>query len=245
MDDLEVYLINLDRSQDRLQLMDKKLRNMNLKYKRISAVDGQSALFSPNEIDEEKYSLAHGKYTTPTEIACFMSHYNAIVDFYNNSRKKYALILEDDMDFDDDFCDVVRDILRLDCWDVVKLNGAHGGGRARHCRINEKYSLVFNWFHQSKSGAYLINKVAAFAYIQKMLPMFVPFDHEFIKYWKYGLRGYSVYPFPCREGGISKTSTIDYKMVKKNRKPFFKKFPTLCYKMFIALRRIVWGCFNM
>ena len=61
MDDLEVYLINLDRSQDRLQFMDKKLRNMNLKYKRISAVDGQSALFSPNEIDDEEANYLYNQ----------------------------------------------------------------------------------------------------------------------------------------------------------------------------------------
>ena len=68
--------------------------------------------------------------------------------------------------------------------------------------------------------------------------MFVPIDHEFIKFWKYHLNGYSVVPFPTWEEDVP--STIDYKMVKKNRKPWYKNFPKLFYKMYIALYRLVW-----
>jgi glycosyl transferase family 25 len=158
-------------------------------------------------------------------------------EFAEKSGKRFALILEDDMEFDSDFADVLFRLLRDDSWDMVKLNGAHSGGNLPVGRLSPKHSLAANLFHQSKSGAYLVNKKAARSYVSKMLPMFVPLDHEFVKFWKYGVRGYSVAPFPSREGGAP--STIDYAQVRKNRLPWYGRLPMLLYKSYIALRRIV------
>ena len=53
------------------------------------------------------------------------------------------------------------------------------------------------------------------------------------------LNGFSLSPFPSWEGEDGNTSTIDYKMVKKNRKPFYKKLPTVIYKSYIAITRLL------
>ncbi len=238
MNDLEVYLINLDRSKDRLFSMKQKLLKLGLEFTRISAIDGRQTLFSNNQINEEKYSLCHGKYITATEVACYISHYNTLRKFLK-SDKKYALILEDDIAFSKNFLLILKTLLKKsETWDFIKFNGAHSGGNIKYESILPNVDLVFNLFHQSKSGAYLLNKRAARAYVSKMLPMFVPVDHEYIKFWKYDLRGFSVSPFPSWEEGAS--STIDYDIMYKNRKPFFKKFPTLVYKIYISLRRVIW-----
>lgn len=236
--DLEVYVINLDRSPERMADMKKKLSALGFEYKRIPAVDGKKTEFTANEVNAKKYSLLHGKYITPTEVACFVSHYNVMKEFITNSKKKFALVLEDDMEFADDFLDVLSLILKNKSWDLVKLNGGHSGGNVKALKLNDKYSLVLNAFHQSKTGAYLMNRKAGQAYLDKLLPMFVPIDHEFIKFWKYHLRGFSVAPFPTWEEDVP--STIDYKMVKKNRKAWYKNFPKLFYKMYIAVYRLVW-----
>ncbi|MDR2098493.1 MAG: glycosyltransferase family 25 protein [Rickettsiales bacterium] len=234
-DDLEILVINLDRSPERMREMEARLRRLGLRYTRVPAVDGRQASFTKREVDAWKYSLAHGKLITPSEVACYISHYSAIRAFAENPRKKFALILEDDMEFDGDFADVVAALLKNHSWDMVKLNGNHAGGNVSVARITSGRRLVANAFHQSKAGAYLINKKAARSYARKMLPMFVPLDHELVKYWKYGIRGYSVHPFPSRETGAP--STIDYAQVRRNRKPWYRKGPTLAYKSYIALRR--------
>ena len=236
---LEIYVINLDRSKDRLDNMKTKLKKLNLNFTRQAAVDGKKTTFTSQEVNEKKYSLCHGKYITPTEVACYMSHYNTLKNFYENSDKDFALILEDDMEFVSDFKEILEKLLSEPCWDIVKLNGGHGGGSIKYKQIMPNYNLVLNLFHQSKSGAYLVNKKAAKAYVEKMLPMFVPFDHELVKYWKYKLNGFSLSPFPSWEGEDGNTSTIDYKMVKKNRKPFYKKLPTVIYKSYIAITRLL------
>ncbi|MCR5506677.1 MAG: glycosyltransferase family 25 protein [bacterium] len=238
MNNLVIYLINLDRSPERLSAMQEKLSKLGLKFVRVPAVDGKKTEFTDKQVNAKKYSLLHGKYITPTEVACYISHYNTMVEFLK-SDKKFALVLEDDMIFSDKFLDVLSALLKKsDDWDLVKLNGGHSGGNVKYRNILPNVNLVWNLFHQSKTGAYLMNRKAAESYVKKMLPMFVPIDHEYIKFWKYGLRGFSVSPFPSwEEDG---PSTIDYKMVKKNRKPWYKKFPTFGYKIFIALRRIVW-----
>lgn len=238
MNNLVIYLINLDRSPERLSAMQEKLSKLGLKFVRVPAIDGKKTEFTDKQVNAKKYSLLHGKYITPTEVACYISHYNTMVEFLK-SDKKFALVLEDDMIFSDKFLDVLSALLKKsDDWDLVKLNGGHSGGNVKYRNILPNVNLVWNLFHQSKTGAYLMNRKAAESYVKKMLPMFVPIDHEYIKFWKYGLRGFSVFPFPSwEEDG---PSTIDYKMVKKNRKPWYKKFPTFGYKIFIALRRIVW-----
>lgn len=238
MKDLEVYLINLDRSPQRFKVMEKRLLKLGLKFTRISAVDGKNTIFDDTQIDENKYEFCHGKYITPTEVACYISHYNTMETFLK-SEKKYALILEDDIIFNDNFMDVLNVLMKQpDDWDLVKFNGAHGGGKIKYKTILPNVSLVFNLFHQSKCGAYLINKKAANSYVSKLLPMFVPIDHEYIKFWKYGIKGFSVFPFPTMEEGVE--STIDYKMMKKNRKPWYKKFSVLLYKTYVAFCRMVW-----
>jgi glycosyl transferase family 25 len=244
MKDLEVYLINLDRSPDRLSEMDERLKKMGLKYKRVAAVEGWNAKFGDAEIDPRKYSLAHGKILEPTEAACYMSHYNAMREFLE-SKEKYALILEDDMEFDKDFADVLEALLERGDWDIAKLNGGHGGGNIRIGReLVPGRRIAMNLFHQSKSGAYVINRKAAKSYVINMLPMFVPFDHELAKFWKYGIRGVSVAPFPSHEV-VGGASTIDYKAIKMNRKPWYRKGPTALYRSYIAMRRPVHVFFNL
>ncbi len=238
MNNLEVYLINLDRSKDRLFTMKQKLLKLGLEFTRISAVDGKKTLFSDSQVDEKKYSLCHGKYITATEVACYISHYNTLKEFLK-SDKQFALVLEDDMNFSKNFLSVLRALLKdYKSWDFVKLNGAHSGGNIKYKTVLPNVNLVWNLFHQSKTGAYLINKKAARTYVSKMLPMFVPIDHEYIKFWKYDLKGFSVNPFPSCEGDFD--STIDYNLIYKNRKPLLKKFPTLIYKVYMSLRRVVW-----
>jgi len=231
---LGVYLINLDRSKERLAAMRKKLLEAGFGgFTRVQAVDGFGRAPSFGEINENAYRIAHGKKgILPGEYGCYMSHVKAIRAFIE-SDNDYALILEDDMAFDDDFRDVIEALTACSCWDIVKLNGGHGGGNLPVMRVGSR-RLVLNAFYQSKSGAYIINRRAGAAYLRCLLPMFVPYDHEFIKFWKYCVRGFSMHPFPAREEGID-VSTVQH---VRNRGLFMHRITMAGYKLYITLRRL-------
>lgn len=94
---MKVYLVNMDRSTDRLEIMLKRLSALELDFERVSAVDGsklkdaeKSCVNSPNW--RYPYCL------TPGEVGCFLSHkkcWQKLVD----SGDDWALVLEDDSVF--------------------------------------------------------------------------------------------------------------------------------------------------
>jgi GR25 family glycosyltransferase involved in LPS biosynthesis len=83
--EVEIYVINLDRRPDRLERIGSTLISRNLKFNRVSAVDGSKAPVGQSELD----------LLTPGERAIWSSHQNALSDFLQ-SESEYALILEDD-----------------------------------------------------------------------------------------------------------------------------------------------------
>ncbi|MDR0367289.1 MAG: glycosyltransferase family 25 protein, partial [Rickettsiales bacterium] len=221
---LAVFVINLDRAKDRLSRMRARLKEIGLGYERIKAVDGAVCdLDMAAVVDRKKHLLAHGKHILKNEVACSLSHVLAMEKFLE-TKAHAALILEDDMRFNAGFVEVVQALMKRGDWDVVKLNGAHGGGKIRAQKLAGKYRLVKNAFHQSRTGAYVLTRAAAEKYVKKLLPVWLPLDHEMFKYWKYGLRGFSVDPFPSREEGSP--STIGYQNEKSRRLPAWKKLPS-------------------
>jgi GR25 family glycosyltransferase involved in LPS biosynthesis len=82
---VEIYVINLDRRPDRLERIGSTLTSRNLRFNRVSAVDGSESPVGQTELD----------LLSPGERAIWSSHQKALDDFLK-SDSKYALILEDD-----------------------------------------------------------------------------------------------------------------------------------------------------
>ena len=94
MGDINVYWINLDRSTDRKEILEKTLIECNINNTRISAIDGKKI---NREDFQEKYNFA--TTVSLNEMACAMSHYKAIQTAYDNNDE-YAIIMEDDCNFE-------------------------------------------------------------------------------------------------------------------------------------------------
>jgi GR25 family glycosyltransferase involved in LPS biosynthesis len=84
----KIYYINLDRSTERRAFMEAQFEKYHVDYQRVSAVDGQT-------LDITKYKHNH---LTKYEIACSLSHYNAIKMAYDEGNEN-AIIMEDDCHF--------------------------------------------------------------------------------------------------------------------------------------------------
>lgn len=83
---IKAYLINLDRSPQRLEFMRAQYEPLGLTVERIAAVDGARLDLSPYK----------GSGLTPGEIGCFLSH-RAAWERVAASAESQALVLEDDV----------------------------------------------------------------------------------------------------------------------------------------------------
>lgn len=98
-----VTYINLDRSIDRRRSIEKLLARAQLPALRSSATDGGSFDF---ETDDLHNSLSMA------ERGCAHSHREVWKRFLTESSAPFALVMEDDIEFNSDFSWVVNEVLR-------------------------------------------------------------------------------------------------------------------------------------
>jgi GR25 family glycosyltransferase involved in LPS biosynthesis len=94
-----VYVINMDRSSDRLQLISENMRKLNIPFTRINAVDGQK--LSESEIKNQT-TLLCSYFCTLAMIGIFLSHKKTWETIVQNNDK-YAIVMEDDCELIDTF----------------------------------------------------------------------------------------------------------------------------------------------
>lgn len=95
----DIYVINLDRSPDRLSIISNLLQMHGVPFHRISAVDGND-LSDPDALrDIGRFSVDGGEVLSATQVAITRSHLKALGAFLE-SGTDYALVLEDDAFFD-------------------------------------------------------------------------------------------------------------------------------------------------
>lgn len=222
-----IYVINLDRSPKRLEEISEQLARAGLSFQRVAAVDGKEATPEQlTQLDEASYQRKHGKSSLPGELGCYLSHVEAIRQFLQSGHS-YAVILEDDAILEDGFSQVVQYLSHHPKpWDMVKLSGVHSGTPCAVSTINDQYRLSVMFSKCTCSSAYMLNRKAAEAYNQGLLPMSLPYDHEFDKGWTYGIKVRAVTPFVVIHNEqapttIVATSTISRKLAGLHRLPAY------------------------
>ncbi|MBS1175556.1 MAG: hypothetical protein H6R05_1687 [Burkholderiaceae bacterium] len=236
---LQCYVINLDRSPDRLNNMEARLANMPFEWQRISAVDGSllPELLS-SEVDERNYERCHGKPIARAEVGCYLSHIRALKVFLQ-SANEYALILEDDAFPADDFPQVLYKLLSITPqWDVVKLSGFHRAYPIKCIELDGKYKLGVPLARHCNTAALLYNRVAAHAVLETLLPMSLPFDHALEQPWLYGGKMRIVTPSPVAAGDGTEstiTTTANRSFV------WYKRLSTYLFRIRNELKRFKWA----
>lgn len=85
----KIYLINLDRREDRMLECEKDIKLNNIIYERFSAVDGKTL----NLTDYNITNSSHNK----SDLGCLLSHLHIMKDIKENDYER-ILILEDDFE---------------------------------------------------------------------------------------------------------------------------------------------------
>ena len=95
---MKAYLINLDRSPERLAEADAQLRAAAIPYERIPAVDGRALGWAAlrRRVSRFRFFLVHGRFPNLGEVACSLSHLEACRRLLV-SGEPAALIFEDDV----------------------------------------------------------------------------------------------------------------------------------------------------
>lgn len=237
-----IYVINLDRSKDRLEALARRFAKLNIPFERVPAVDGRALDESQLEqVDRRAFRLKHGKEPEPGEIGCYLSHVRAIKSFLDSDRR-YALILEDDASPPEQLKGVLEELEdRSQHWDMIKLSGVHRGTPVKVANLDGYGDICVMLTQCTGSSAYAIQRHAAQHYLAKLLPITLPYDHEFDKGWKYGLRIRHLQPFPFRHDQQN-VSTISKLTNRKLRG--IKRLPKHLYRIGNEIFRVVHNAFD-
>lgn len=241
MNRLQTWVINLDRAPERLARIALQLQRLQMDYTRLPAVDARA--LTPEQrgaLDEAAYRRKHGMAPVLGELGCYLSHVQAMRLFLA-SDAAFALILEDDVLLQDSLPAVLQGLMaRPTRWDVAKLSAVHSGTPVPYLQVAPGHHLAVMLSRCTGSSAYLINRRAAQAYLQGLLPMSLPYDHVFDQGWRFGLKFRLVTPTPCgHDEHIASTIVAPPGVTRKFH--WTQRLPAYGYRLGNEWRRLVYG----
>jgi glycosyl transferase, family 25 len=241
MNRLQTWVINLDRAPERLARIAGQLQRLGLGFTRLSAVDARTLTADQRgALDEAAYRRQHGMTPVLGELGCYLSHVQAMRAFIA-SEAAFALILEDDVLLHDSLPAVLQGLMAVpDRWDMVKLSAVHSGTPMPYTPVAPGHHLAVMLSRCTGSSAYLLNRAAAQAYLQGLLPMQLPYDHVFDQGWRFGLKVRLVTPTPCgHDAQIASTIVAPAGVSRKFH--WTRRLPAFAYRLGNEWRRLLYG----
>lgn len=199
-----IFLINLDRSADRLARCAPILDSLGLSWERMPAVEGKA--LDPAYLKALNPQPApHGEWfraLTPGELGCFLSHLRCW-QLIEERGLDCGLVLEDDFNaYDICTADKLQTLAASATgahpWDVLKLTrlkrnstlvadlGGDGAGPTLSLRVGGK--------GPEDGAGYLVSRRGAAKLTPQREHLFRPVDFELKHHWERGLTVYSASP---------------------------------------------------
>jgi glycosyl transferase family 25 len=201
-------LINLDRDTARLAHMQTQLANAGVAFTRQAGVWGDAV---PDDLKPYFYD-AEGRPLTGMkrgEIGCYASHLRALKRVAAGECGAVALIMEDDLNIDPDFLDVVEQAfaaLPAD-WDIVRLSNSPRRAYAPIAWLIKERALARYSKIPNSAGGYLVTPVGAQKFLQKGVRG-LTFDDDLRRPWFHHMQTFGIVPPPMQAGAM-KQSSID------------------------------------
>jgi glycosyl transferase family 25 len=188
-DSVVAYIINLDRSPERLKFVKENVERLNIPFERIPAVDGN--LLSQEEI-QQKVSNALKGFDRRNKVGifgCYLSHVKTW-EVFLKSDAEFAIIFEDDVNFNPKVLKETIDelIINKDLWDINTFDIRGNGTPVRIKKFSNGQSLVVYLTRVVNAGAYIINRKAATKLLEKALPIKMQVDDYFSRTWEFDLK---------------------------------------------------------
>ncbi|MHC5306353.1 glycosyltransferase family 25 protein [Bartonella sp. LJL80] len=155
------YVINLDRSKDRLEHVEAAFQQAGLDFLRVSAVDGRAL---PDEDFERLTRIRNwSKPLTRTEVGCFLSHL-ACLKLIAEGDDPYGAIFEDDINLSPNAALFLKDwkwipkgcdIVKIDTAETVCVLGRFD------TTLQQNYRLAPLISKHYCAGGYIVSKACA------------------------------------------------------------------------------------
>lgn len=224
---MKCYLINLDRSPDRLEQMKVEFDRYGLAFTRVPAVDGKQ--LTQEELDAVTPAIRRWEIPIPpSEIGCFLSHRKCL-EMIADGDDLYAAVFEDDIQLSSDAGAILAngdwipadtDIVKLETFRTVVLLDAPR-------KIdNTKYETARLLSKHLCAGGYIVSRDAARHILTYMDKISIPvdnllFDPAYELFSK--LTIYQIVPALCRQIGLESLIEADRKALRRQ----YKERPSL------------------
>lgn len=241
---LPVYVINLDRSVGRWQLVAESAVAAGLELVRVPGVDGR-AIPAESRIDvsDAGFRRLAGRIMRPGEYGCYQSHLTAL-DRVVASGVPAAIIAEDDVVFPEGFLPRVEALLAdFPKGEVIKLINHRNKGFRRH-GITRAGDEIGRCLHgpQGSAACYLVTASGARKLARAMRPMQLPFDVELERGWKTGAATYTVKQDFVALGPLDVETEIGTRQdYRSTRLPAWKRMPTHFFRVVDYAARILYA----
>jgi len=208
MQPMRAYILNLDAAQDRWAALSGAFAQIGFPIVRVRAVEGAKLALPIPEYAEGRYRWFHGRPTNLGEVGCYLSHVAAYRAFLETADT-HGLICEDDLVLGPDLSTVLDGALRWrGAWNILRLSGLRENRGVPVKALGGGAALCVNFGRLKGTGAYVVDRTAAQAFVAQLLPMWLPFDHALDREWCQSLRAASVQPFPISQTESGFKSTI-------------------------------------
>ncbi len=236
INNLSIYLINLDNSHERLAQAEKEFNSKQLSFERFSAVNGK-------KLSEEYITHIHKnqKWLIPliaNEIACYKSHIDVLKYFLAHSDNEYACICEDDIALDDYMREGLEAIIAdwpEEC-DMIKCFGGvvMAGKTVRNFKTAHTDIEIINPVKINAGGlCYIVSRSGAQKFIENM-PFKRPFDIDHQLIWEHGCRIFQTNSLKNMINDYGNQSNIGI----RKRKPFL---PHTLYKISFFMHNLFYN----
>jgi glycosyl transferase family 25 len=174
-----IWLINLDQSENRLDSVKYNFNKLNLKFNRFSAIDGKK--LSMDDIKKYTNDICNTIICNHAMIGCALSHKKLWEQLINDNNANSYLILEDDIVLDEKSVDIIKKLDKLQInenIDVINLYGQNGLNTIKNklYRIDD-IDLGFAYYPLTTT-AYMITKIGAKKLLEGINKLNFPIDHE-------------------------------------------------------------------
>ena len=246
---MQAFLINLEKAKERLESCKNEFQKIGLAPFIVKAIDGENFSPSEKEVSKFSYMLKHGKRINIREVACYSSHLKALKLFLE-TQEEYALICEDDIEFDIQFLNVLEKSIRTPIkFDILRLSGSENknkekGNPIKLYKIYEEFYLSLNLTYKPIAACYLINRKAAKSVVKNLHIMDLPYDYALDRDWLLGVRSLTITPSIVN---LKKELHIDNSFIRASKKYklnfFLRIWTVLPFRFYLESRRFFYKIF--
>ncbi len=193
MKKIPTYVINLDRSPNRLDYVTRQLSKIGLPFERIVAIDGSKIETKSLEFyqQQSRHSWIHYATLSAGEVGCALS-WHCAWQIVSEHESKACTVLEDDIKIHSNFCNTINTLFEnLDENIIIDLSGKKGSIEKERRRVGD-ITLIRYQTPPLKNQGSIYGRNAAKVFLEKIQNFKAPVDTLQQMLWKHNIQTWSL-----------------------------------------------------